>query len=594
MSLSNKYRIAILFSVISLLSFSLHSQSVHHINVWGGGGYSSLLHGIEQTKVPGGFGYEVGIGYQLDIDRFMLNVGAEFQHINSKTKLNDYHTGYLFQYTDPLISIEEGYHMTYGYDFLTYEEKHSVGYVNIPLLAGVRFNRYYALLGAKVGINIFSNYKVQNTMLRVSADDPQFIIPMEGIGHGTGEQAFTSNGKMNFGLNVVPSVEFGVYLNEWLPRGMTQLSNRSQTPLTYRVGVFVDYGVLNLNKSSANLPMVNEPKNNDPSNISLNPLAESYLAKDKRFGNLLAGVKLTVQFQMSKKKKPKTIPPTPTFYARVVDEYTSEPLDAEVSLNLTSGRKQEVFRQTTDSEGMVSQAELKAGRYMLTSTSEGYNTYKKSIRHSKEDTLLIPMRPTPVFYVYVYDEETKENLRAEVTLVPAGAPGSKPALKAETEEGSGFLSGHNIRTGRYQMSVTKEGYIYHQEIINYTKIDTFHVALKAIKKDVVVVLNELFFALNEATILPESGPALEDLYQFLNNNPNVNIKITGHTDSTGRLEYNMKLSEERAKAVYDDLISRGINAERMSYEGKGPHEPVSTNETEEGRAQNRRVEFKIQ
>ena len=80
---------------------------------------------------------------------------------------------------------------------------------------------------------------------------------------------------------------------------------------------------------------------------------------------------------------------------------------------------------------------------------------------------------------------------------------------------------------------------------------------------------------------------------FLRENPGVSIRITGHTDAVGSDASNMRLSIGRAKAVRANLIMRGIDADRIEFDGKGKTEPIATNETEEGRAQNRRVEFEI-
>ena len=87
--------------------------------------------------------------------------------------------------------------------------------------------------------------------------------------------------------------------------------------------------------------------------------------------------------------------------------------------------------------------------------------------------------------------------------------------------------------------------------------------------------------------------ALEDLAQFLKDNPEVRIRIIGHTDDVGKDEANMILSEGRAKSVHDNLIERGIDDSRLEYEGKGESEPIADNSTDEGRQQNRRVEFTI-
>ena len=75
--------------------------------------------------------------------------------------------------------------------------------------------------------------------------------------------------------------------------------------------------------------------------------------------------------------------------------------------------------------------------------------------------------------------------------------------------------------------------------------------------------------------------------------PQMTIEIGGHTDGKGSEAYNQRLSENRAKAVVDYLVSKGVDAKRLKYKGYGKTMPVDTNDTEEGRAKNRRVEFKI-
>ena len=80
---------------------------------------------------------------------------------------------------------------------------------------------------------------------------------------------------------------------------------------------------------------------------------------------------------------------------------------------------------------------------------------------------------------------------------------------------------------------------------------------------------------------------------YLERNPEVRIRIIGHTDNIGKDAANQKLSEGRAKAVRDDLIERGVAPERIQSEGRGESQPIDTNDTEEGRQNNRRVEIEI-
>jgi len=108
-----------------------------------------------------------------------------------------------------------------------------------------------------------------------------------------------------------------------------------------------------------------------------------------------------------------------------------------------------------------------------------------------------------------------------------------------------------------------------------------------------VVLNNIYFSLNEATLQAESQTELTNLLNLLEDNPGIKIEIHGHTDNTGSDEYNQQLSEERAKAVVNYLIENGISEERLSYKGFGRSKPLTDNKTEEGMAKNRRVEFVV-
>lgn len=104
----------------------------------------------------------------------------------------------------------------------------------------------------------------------------------------------------------------------------------------------------------------------------------------------------------------------------------------------------------------------------------------------------------------------------------------------------------------------------------------------------------ILFATNSSTLSGASKSALRNLATSLKANPDTDIKIIGFTDNTGNVDYNQTLSEKRAKSVYDYLmVDQGVSSDRMSYEGKGVHDPVASNNTPEGRALNRRVEILI-
>lgn len=107
------------------------------------------------------------------------------------------------------------------------------------------------------------------------------------------------------------------------------------------------------------------------------------------------------------------------------------------------------------------------------------------------------------------------------------------------------------------------------------------------------VLKEIFFEFDRSTLLQQSFFELMKLLALLDTYPQMNIEIGGHTDGKGSEAYNLRLSENRAKAVVDYLVSKGVDPKRLKYKGYGKTMPVDSNDTEEGRAKNRRVEFKI-
>ncbi len=103
----------------------------------------------------------------------------------------------------------------------------------------------------------------------------------------------------------------------------------------------------------------------------------------------------------------------------------------------------------------------------------------------------------------------------------------------------------------------------------------------------------ILFATNSSTLNTVSRSSLDKFATSLQNNPDTNIEIFGHTDSTGSDAINNPLSERRAQSVYNYLTSKGVPGLRMSYEGLGSTQPVADNSTAEGRTENRRVEVII-
>ncbi len=199
----------------------------------------------------------------------------------------------------------------------------------------------------------------------------------------------------------------------------------------------------------------------------------------------------------------------------------------------------------------------------------------------------------------------KGRILDEVTLQPVEAKILLSDID-KNEDLATFTS--NSATGRYLVSlpsgknygiaVSADGYLFHSENFNipekaaYQEIEK-DIYLKKIAVGSSIVLKNIFFDFNQATLRPESKNELDRLVTLMNDMPSLKIEISGHTDNIGSAQYNKTLSERRAKSVVDYLIENGISPNRLTYKGYGFDMPIAPNDTDEGRQQNRRTEFKI-
>jgi len=195
----------------------------------------------------------------------------------------------------------------------------------------------------------------------------------------------------------------------------------------------------------------------------------------------------------------------------------------------------------------------------------------------------------PVLWGEIRNDETDKKLSATITIINKET--AKVAYSVVTDSLAATFR-TLLPDGNYSILVNKMGFQSYSNDLKSIN-DSLYIRLTPIKKGVKVMLNNLFFATDKTDILPESETELENLYRFLSDNPEVRIKIIGHTDNVGSVSHNQRLSEGRAKSVLQSMTQRGIDPSRIQFEGRGSSEPITTNDTDEGRTQNRRVEFII-
>lgn len=172
----------------------------------------------------------------------------------------------------------------------------------------------------------------------------------------------------------------------------------------------------------------------------------------------------------------------------------------------------------------------------------------------------------------------------------------------------------NKKTGKYLIVLTPgknynvtyeaKGYLFKSENLLIPKSSAFssikkEIILSPIKANESIVLNNVFFEFNSASLSNDSKIELDKLFSLLANNPTINVEIQGHTDSKGKNSYNKTLSQNRAESVKSYVINKGISGKRVKANGYGEKKPIALNENkdgsdnEEGRALNRRIELKI-
>jgi outer membrane protein OmpA-like peptidoglycan-associated protein/tetratricopeptide (TPR) repeat protein len=196
----------------------------------------------------------------------------------------------------------------------------------------------------------------------------------------------------------------------------------------------------------------------------------------------------------------------------------------------------------------------------------------------------------------ITDDVTKKTLEATVEIIDNLKNEIIASFTSNSSTGKYLVS---LPAGRnYGIAVKKENYLFHSENFDIPATAAYQevvkdVALKNIAVGSKIILKNIFFDFDKATLRPESTNELERLTKLLNDVPTLKIEISGHTDSKGADAYNKTLSNNRAKAVVDYLITKGIAADRLTSVGYGEEQPISTNDTEEGRQLNRRTEFKI-
>jgi OmpA-OmpF porin, OOP family len=282
----------------------------------------------------------------------------------------------------------------------------------------------------------------------------------------------------------------------------------------------------------------------------------------------------------------------------VVNAKNSSPLPSSVEVRMKD-RQPLAFKPGADGTFKTRFQEI--DEYTIIASAEGFLPKELSFKVPllyNDTTIHVEIPLTPVAKTLmltgnVYDQKTSK-------LVPAKLNGSlkgdgKSTFMAEAAEGK--YEQVIPKLGRYILTASAEGYlnttdsveVENEEVTPVNK-DLF---LQPIEVGLTVRLKNIYFDFDKTTLKKESFVELDKVVEFLNQNSTVEVEISGHTDNKGSDEYNSTLSQGRSQEVVNYIISQGIESFRLSAHGYGESRPIDSNDTDEGRANNRRVEFTV-
>ncbi len=286
-----------------------------------------------------------------------------------------------------------------------------------------------------------------------------------------------------------------------------------------------------------------------------------------------------------------------TLAGNVYNQKTNDPLQADVEIRLVD---QSPFKLKSDAAGKFQSKIPEVTGYALTASLDGFLPLSQSVKLPvifsdttiNIDLPLVPIAKQLILNGKVYDKKTDKQIPAnlEVSLREGGA-----SFKLNAAGGS--YEKQIDRLGWYIITASSEGYINTVDSvwINDKEVSpiTKDIVLQPIEVGVTVRLKNIYFDFDKTTLKNESFVELNKVVDFLKQNSTVEIEISGHTDNKGSDGYNENLSQGRSEAVVSYIISQGIDSFRLTAHGYGESKPIDSNDTDEGRANNRRVEFTI-
>lgn len=547
------------------------------------------------------------LAYEMEYKRLLARIAIE----------TDYSWNWnLFNPPSQTRAILEYPTMTYQYDFSNFRQRTSYLDLRIPLMVGAEFRSLYFLIGTKLGIYSYLSNTQSYTNVHIWGIDEDVINPMEGLyTHDMGDFSYSgSEQKVNLkNFSATASIEVGFCFG----KQFNKIDERSSNAENYRelhkkwtfaecthykLALFADYGLTDMYRYQPNAVayqivdgfsseggLIDIPQTNTIVPYSMYGYEPN---KDAILHNLFVGLRFAFLYQVPHQPPTSGYLASPHIIVTVSDGVTGEPISgAEVQMCGSSLKfnKSKISTQVTGVEFDNADFACPPGKYDFRVICPGYIPFDTiRFKHGDDfDTLSVRLVSPASIPVNVVDAITGESIKSQVTVYDWNGNVFK-----KMQLDSGMVDTMTLSTEPYyRYCVTSEGYYDTCCIINrdLAKL-TIEMTPRPPRK---FILKAMYFATDSTKVLPSSEKSLNRLYSFLSENPNVRIRIIGHTDNVASDEYNQRLSEGRSKSVKAEIVRRGISADRIETAGRGESEPIVPNDSDNNRQKNRRVEIEL-
>lgn len=281
----------------------------------------------------------------------------------------------------------------------------------------------------------------------------------------------------------------------------------------------------------------------------------------------------------------------------VYNKKTNAPITASVEVN--GGDKPQKMNTKADGHYEVIMPEISS--YSVSTTAANFLADKQNFTVpalGNDTTITVDIYLTPIAKKLIvtgttYDKKTDQAITSLVEIQTKGRRGATTKVNANGGKYEQELSG----LGTYILTAKADGYLNAVdsiEVVDEENTPLFKdLFLAPIEVGLTVRLKNIYFDFDKTTLKRESFVELDKVVDFLTQNSTVEIEISGHTDGKGSDDYNLNLSQGRSQSVVDYIVSKGIASYRLTAHGYGESKPIDSNDTEEGRANNRRVEFTV-